>query len=133
MKIAISGAHLTGKTTLVNKLSILLTEYSALEEPYYQLIEDGYEFPASPALEDYEVQLDLSIQQIMNSDEKTIFDRWPLDLLAYIKIHETYPLFEIEDWKEKIDNAMKQLDAVVFVPVDYPDHHPLNHPNNKKS
>ena len=55
MKIAISGAHHTGKTTLGNQMSTLLTGYSFLEEPYYQLLEDGYEFCAKPSVEDYEV------------------------------------------------------------------------------
>ena len=121
MKIAISGAHHTGKTTLGNQLSTLLTGYYFLEEPYYQLIEDGYEFCAIPSVEDYEVQLELSIQQIIDSDKKTIFDRCPLDFLAYIKIHKNSNFFKIKDWKEKIDDAMNQLDVVVFVPVESPD------------
>ena len=121
MKIAISGAHHTGKTTLGNQLSTLLAGYSFLEEPYYQLLEDGYEFCAKPGVEDYEVQLELSIQQIIDSDEKIIFDRCPLDFLAYIKIHKDSSFFKIEDWKEKIDEALNQLDVVVFVPVESPD------------
>jgi len=121
MKIAISGAHHTGKTTLGNQLITLLTGYSFLEEPYYQLLEDGYEFCAKPGVEDYEVQLELSIQQIIDSDEKTIFDRCPLDFLAYIKIQKNSNFFRIEDWKEKIDDAMNQLNVVVFVPVESPD------------
>ncbi|HPJ40265.1 MAG TPA: AAA family ATPase [Spirochaetota bacterium] len=121
MKIAISGAHYTGKTTLGSQLSTLLTGYSFLEEPYYQLLEDGYEFCAIPGVEDYEVQLELSIQQITDSDEKTIFDRCPLDFLAYIKTHKNSNFFNIEDWKEKIDGALNQLDVVVYVPVESPD------------
>jgi len=121
MKIAISGAHHTGKTTLGNRLSTLLTGYSFLEEPYYQLLEDGYEFCAKPSMEDYEAQLELSIQQLIDSDEKTIFDRCPLDFLAYIKIHKNSGFFKMGDWKEKIDDALNQLDIVVFVPVENPD------------
>lgn len=121
MKIAISGAHYTGKTTLGNQLITRLTGYSFLEEPYNHLLEEGYEFYAKPSVEDYEVQLELSIQQIIDSDEKTIFDRCPLDFLAYIKIHKNSNFFKIEDWKEKIDDALNQLNVVIFVPVESPD------------
>lgn len=121
MRIAVSGAHLTGKTTLAGQLSSQLKGYSLLEEPYYELLEQGHEFSELPGIEDFELQLDESINQIKSSGEKTIFDRCPLDFLSYIQAHKDSRFFEINDWKEKIDDAMDQLDLVVFVPVESPD------------
>jgi hypothetical protein len=121
MRIAVSGAYLTGKTTLAGQLSSQLKGYSLLEEPYYELLEQGHEFSELPGIEDFEMQLDESINQIKSSGENTIFDRYPLDFLSYIQVHKDSRFFEINDWKEKIDDAMDQLDLVVFVPVENPD------------
>jgi uridine kinase len=50
MKIAISGAHRTGKTTLVEELSRALPAYGVVDEPYYLLEEEGHEFAEMPSL-----------------------------------------------------------------------------------
>lgn len=121
MKIAISGAHLTGKTTLARELASRLKGYSLMEEPYYELLEQGHEFAEFPGIEDFELQLDESVNQIINSGENTIFDRCPLDFLSYIESHRDSKFFDIEDLEEKIDEAMDRLDLVVFVPVENPD------------
>ncbi len=121
MRIAISGAHLTGKTTLARELASRLKGYSLLEEPYYELLEQGHEFPELPGIEDFELQLNESLNQIINSGENTIFDRCPLDFLSYIEAHKDSDFFDIEDLEDKIDEAMNRLDIVVFVPVESPD------------
>jgi hypothetical protein len=56
MRIAISGSHRTGKSTLIEELAVSLPEYSTVEEPYHLLEEDGHEV-SHPALEDLEQQL----------------------------------------------------------------------------
>lgn len=121
MRIAISGAHLTGKTTLACELASRLKGYSLLEEPYYELLEQGHEFAELPGIEDFELQLDESVNQILNSGENTIFDRCPLDFLSYIEAHKDSQFFDINDLEDKIDEAMDRLDLVVFVPVENPD------------
>ena len=42
MKIAVSGAHWTGKTTLVEELCRALPDHSFMNEPYYLLEEKGH-------------------------------------------------------------------------------------------
>jgi uridine kinase len=44
VRIAISGTHFSGKSTLVGGLSDALPTYSIVEEPYVLLAEEGYEF-----------------------------------------------------------------------------------------
>ena len=121
MKIAISGAHLTGKTTLVEELSISLDAYTALEEPYYSLEEAGHEFCGFPSVEDYERQLEYSIEQILDSEQDTIFDRCPLDFLAYINVHKDSSSFDLDSWSEKVQEAMEQIDLLVITPIENPD------------
>ena len=121
MKIAISGAHFTGKTTLVDELSRSLSDYTALEEPYYLLEEEGHEFSGFPSVEDYERQLEYSIEQILDSEQGTIFDRCPLDFLAYINVHKDSSSFDLDRWSKKVQEAMKQLDVFVITPIEKPD------------
>ena len=57
MRIAISGSHRVGKTTLAEALAAELPGYELVPEPYYLLEEDGHVFAAMPSIEDFELQL----------------------------------------------------------------------------
>jgi hypothetical protein len=121
MKIAVSGAHWTGKTTLVEKLCLALQDHVPMVEPYNLLEEEGHVFPEFPGVEDFELQLDCSIEQIVNCEDNTIFDRCPVDFLAYIVSHPDYDSFDVNTRVPKIQNAMEKLDLLVFVPIEAPD------------
>ena len=119
MKIAITGAHRVGKTTLAEKLQENLTGYDMRMEPYHELEESGYEFSEIPNADDFIVQLEYSIKQILTSDHNVIFDRCPIDFLAYIQaIDETK---NIQSLYTKIESTMKEIDLLVFVPIEEPD------------
>jgi len=119
--MAVSGAHRTGKTTLIEELCRALPDYSGFDEPYYLLEEEGHMFPETPGLEDFELQLAYSIEQIATSDENVIFDRCPADMLAYLLTHSDFESFDLESWLPKIRNTMTRHDLVVFVPIEEPD------------
>lgn len=51
MRIAISGSHATGKSTLVDELARQLDGFVAMPELYYQLEDEGYAFADPPTLE----------------------------------------------------------------------------------
>jgi len=57
MRVGISGAHSTGKTTLTEMLCARLPGHVVADEPYYLLEEEGYDFGFPPSLEDYRAQL----------------------------------------------------------------------------
>ncbi len=122
MRIAISGAHFTGKSTLIASLLEQLPGYISVDEPYFLLEEDGYEFSNPPSLEDFEQQLKRSITVIEKSRNNTIFDRCSLDCLAYaLAVGETSSLEEpidTEDWVQMMENAIQLLDLIVFVPIE---------------
>ena len=121
MRIAVSGTHRAGKTTLVAALAELLPAYEVVGEPYHQLEEEGHEFAEIPSLEDFELQLERSIDCLVDSAENQLFDRCPADLLACLLTHRDADGFDVDDWLPRVEAAMQRLDFVVFVPVEDPD------------
>jgi predicted ATPase len=128
MRIAVSGAHRTGKTTLAEELCRALPGYAAVEEPYHLLEEEGHEFAEMPSLEDFELQLERSIEVLLEDEDDRIFDRCPADLLAYLITHRDCGGFDIARWLPRVRKAMERLDLIVFVPVEQPDRMTVSDP-----
>lgn len=61
MRIAISGTHFSGKSTLIATLLKQFPNFTSVEEPYVLLEEQGYEFSNPPSIEDFEQQLEFSV------------------------------------------------------------------------
>lgn len=118
MRIAISGTHRVGKSTLVEALSDELPEYSIFEEPYDQLVEEGHDFAEMPSVEDFELQLERSIACLEESDPNVLFDRCPADFLGYLLTHSEAEMFDLKRWLPRVRKAMATLDLVVFVPIE---------------
>ncbi|MBS3904746.1 MAG: AAA family ATPase [Simkania sp.] len=122
MRIAISGTHFSGKSTLIAALLEQFPNYTSVDEPYFLLEEDGYEFSNPPSLEDFEQQLKRSVAVIEESRNNTIFDRSPLDYLAYaLAIAESPSLGEsidTEEWIQMMQEAIRLLDFIIFVPIE---------------
>jgi hypothetical protein len=86
MRIGISGTHGTGKTTLAEALCQRLPGHVTTDEPFYLLEEEGYEFAFPPVPDDYRALLARSLR-ILNTPPslpRVVFDRTPLDYLAYL-------------------------------------------------
>ena len=118
MRIAISGAHFSGKTKLIKALVKELSHYRSVEESYYLLNEEGYEFSNPPTVEDFEAQLNYSIKAIENSEDNTLFDRCPLDFLSYALTIQDNEELDTEDWIQRMKGAIEKLDLIVFVPIE---------------
>jgi hypothetical protein len=118
MRIAISGSHRTGKSTLLTELLRLLPTYTAVDEPYRLLEEDGHDFSYPPSIEEFEAQLERSMEEIHRARDEVLFDRCPIDFLAYIAVHEDGDRFDIGAWLPKVCDAVGTLDLVVFVPIE---------------
>lgn len=121
MRIAISGSHLVGKTTLAEALAEVLPRYALVPEPYYLLEEDGQEFAEMPSIEDFELQLERSCQCVLESGRNVIFDRCPLDILGYLITHRDSEVFQLEHWMPRIRESVARLDLIGFVPIEEPD------------
>lgn len=116
MRIAITGSHRVGKTTLAEEIAESLPDYEFINEPYLQLEEEGYLFSEIPTLEDYIEQFNFSVEQLQNSDDNAIFDRCPLDLLAYV--YAVGKKKNISDLYEEMAAAIAEIDLLVFVPIE---------------
>jgi hypothetical protein len=119
MRVAFAGTHRTGKTTLLEAVHARLPAYQHVEEPYRWLEDEGYEFSDPPSAEDFERQLRRSIDSIAASGPRTLFDRCPLDLVAYLQAIDED--FAIDDWLDDIRAGMAALDLVVWLSIETPD------------
>jgi hypothetical protein len=121
LRIAFSGTHRSGKSTLLERVSELLPGYASIEEPYHLLEEEGYETREEPSLDDFEAQLERSLACVEDAADDVLFDRCPADLLAYLLTHADADSFDLDQWTERVVDALSALDLIVFVPVEQPD------------
>jgi nicotinamide riboside kinase len=120
MRVAVSGAHATGKSTLIAELRLHLLDHLVVEEVYHALLDEGQLFGQSPTAEDFEVQLERSCSVLATQRSRdVIFDRCPVDYLAYLAVVGGQD--SLEPWFRLGLQAMKELDLIVFVPVERPD------------
>ena len=121
MRIAVSGSHATGKSTLIAELGRLLPSHEPVDEPYHTLLERGHPFAAEPSREDFEAQLEASIGLVTrHAGPDVLFERCPVDFLAYLR---SLPGADgdVRGWIEASAPALASLDRIVFVPVERPD------------
>lgn len=119
MRIAFTGSHRVGKTTLAEEIAKSLPNYEFKTEPYLQLEEEGYEFSEIPTIDDYIEQFNFSIEQISDSKKDVIFDRCPLDLLAYI--YAKSKTKNIAALYQEMEETISEIDLLIFVPIETPD------------
>lgn len=117
MRVAISGTHGTGKTTLVEALCGHLPGHVAADEPYYLLEEEGYEFQFPPSLEDYRALLACSVRSLCSprSPSGAVFDRTPLDYLAYMAATGADPVEGVDG--APLRPAFASLDLLVIAVI----------------
>ena len=126
MRIAISGSHRVGKTTLAEALAEALPKHELVPEPYYALEEEGHEFAEQPSLEDFELQLERSLKSLQPRAANRVFDRCPLDMIAYLLAHEDAGAFQLDDWMPRVHQLLPTLDLIVYVPIEQPDRIPVD-------
>ncbi|MBZ9938765.1 ATP-binding protein, partial [Mesorhizobium sp. BR1-1-16] len=139
MRIAVTGTHGSGKTTLIEDFVAAHPAYEAVAEPYWRLAERGALFAAKPTTADFEAQLAESCRLILDEarGDNVIFDRSPLDFLAYLDITSADEGFE---WLPqgrlltRITRALETLDLILFIPLTEPDEipHPIEHPTLRR-
>jgi hypothetical protein len=123
VRIAVSGTHVIGKSTLAEALGERLRDHTIVPEPYELLADRGYEFEHPPSVEDFVAQLRQSLAVLRRPAPNLIFDRCPLDFLGYIYASPGVERFDVEPWRRSIAAAMASLDLVVAPRVD-PQHEP---------
>ena len=118
MRIAVSGTHGVGKSTLIDEFLRRHPEFVHEPEPYAMLVEDfGEEFAAEPCVEDFRRQLEFNIERLNHhaANENVIYERCPIDFLAYI--HTLDPQ-SAQALLEPVSESMQHLDLIVYLPFD---------------
>jgi hypothetical protein len=126
MRIAVSGTHYIGKSTLIEDFIKLHPDYKSEIEPYYQLQdEQTMELSLEPSLDSLLEQLDFSIHQVNEclNEKNIIFDRCPVDFLAYAMCALSQDSIDINDSEvserfDEIKIALNNLDLIVFLPIN---------------
>ncbi len=122
MRVAVSGTHATGKSTLVVELARHLPGYRVVEEPYYKLLDEGELFAGVPSTDDFEQLLARSVAELeAERARKVLFDRCPADYLGYLAALGGVAESRVAPWFNRVCDAIATLDLVVFVPIERPD------------
>ncbi|RAJ08655.1 AAA domain-containing protein [Chitinophaga skermanii] len=114
MKIAIVGTHQVGKTTLAQAVHAELQDYTLLQEPYHDQNEAGI-----PTADDFIQQFNYSIKQVNTGNDRVIFDRCIIDILAYL--HAVSPTLNIQSFFTQAQTAISTIDLFIFIPIEKPD------------
>jgi hypothetical protein len=115
VRIGVSGTHRTGKTTLAGALCEHLPGHVTAGEPYFLLEEEGYEFEFPPSPDDFRALLQRSTRMLETAAAKVVFDRTPLDYLAYLAAAGADP--EDEADPPSLRSALAGLDLLVITPI----------------
>lgn len=126
MRIAVSGTHGVGKTTLIEDFISARPDYMMVQEPYWLMSDEGTPFADGPTSADLELQLDRSCSLLLadRGQSQIIFDRSPLDFIAYLDVvsategHEWSPTGKL---LSRVEKALAAIDLLVFVPLMQPD------------
>ena len=118
MRIAVSGTHGVGKSTLIDEFLRVHSEFVHEPEPYTVMVEDfGEEFSSEPCVEDFVRQLQFNIDRLHQHTpgENVIYERCPSDFLAYIHALDTKIANGLRD---EVSEAMQHLDLIVYLPFE---------------
>ncbi|MFC9473389.1 AAA family ATPase [Nocardia sp. NPDC056952] len=127
MRIGVSGPHGTGKTSLVEELCARLERgHTAIQEPYVLLEEEGYEFAYPPVAADYWAQLRYAMRLLGDPAPAAVYDRTPLDFLAYLAAIGVDAEAGIDE--TALRTALASLDLLVIVPITAETEHVLPTP-----
>ena len=126
MRIAISGTHCCGKSTLIDEFLLAHPDFAHEPESYEALQEEyGETFGADPCADDFLRQLEHNVGRLRRnaSGGRVIFERSPVDYLAYM-----FALAELGRDREAnrvaenslgmAQEAILLLDLVVFLPAN---------------
>ena len=125
MRIAVSGTHFMGKSTLIEDFIKKHPNYKCEIEPYYKLQDEKtMELSLEPSLDSLLEQLDYSIEQLNQhaNEHHIIFDRCPIDFIAYAMCAPDHDSVDINDSEiserfPEVKEALNNLDLIVFLPI----------------
>lgn len=126
MRVAVSGTHCCGKSTLIDHFLIAHPAFAHEPEPYTVLQEDyGEIFAAELSADDFYRQLEFNIERLRRyqSNQRVIYERCPLDFLAYLlalnDLHrDKGASLLVERTLDMIQEGLDRLDLIAFLPLE---------------
>ena len=126
MRVAVSGTHCCGKSTLIDEFLVTHSSFAHEPEPY-EVLEQNYgeAFAEEPYLDDFHRQLAFNDERLRQykAGDRVIYERSPVDFLAYMLAfndlrREVGPTQLIEESLAIVTDALQLLDLIVFLPLD---------------
>lgn len=123
MRIAVSGSHCSGKTTLVEDFLQRHPEYAHEPEPYELAEAQGAAFSAELTAADVWQQLEISVERLSGygAGSKVIAERSPIDFLAYLEALHTLgredPSRMFDSARDLVRRGMEHIDLLVVLPL----------------
>jgi hypothetical protein len=126
MRIAVSGTHCCGKSTLIDAFLIAHPDFAHEPEPYIVLQEDyGEIFASEPSADDFYRQLEFQVDRLhcYKPGDLVIYERSPVDFFAYLlalnDLHKDSQTMQlIESSYDIVRDAIQLLDVIVFLPLN---------------
>lgn len=127
MRIAISGAHNTGKTTLVKSFLYTWDNYETPEKTYRDILKEqnlDHSSKTTPETQTAILNYFLDeLQKYSSVDDKVVYDRCPLDTLAYtIYAHgkglDGFDNKYVQDQIKLVRESMRFLDIIFICKFD---------------
>ena len=107
------------KSTLIDEFLRAHPGFVHEPEPYTVLVEDfGEEFSEEPGVEDFQRQLEFNLERLKHHtrEARVIYERCPIDFLAYIAVLDTK---SAESALDQVIEGMQHLDLIVYLPLDH--------------
>lgn len=120
MRIAVSGTHASGKSTLVADFAAAHPQYETMPDPF-ELIDEQVDQPTAGMLLR---QLRLSADRLEDTDSPDVIaERSPLDFLAYLlalgELDRATASHEVlERARELTASALRHVDLLVVLPLN---------------
>lgn len=119
MRIVVSGTHASGKSTLISDFGLTHPEYSRLDDPFDDLLDEGeITGPAS-----FLAQLTISAERLAECrDVDLIAERGPIDFLAYLLAWEELGRGAVNGGllaraMDRTAAALQDIDLLVVLPA----------------
>ena len=122
MRIAVSGSHCCGKSTLAADFLAAHPEYAHEPEPY-EWLEEIEPLAGTPSADDFVRQLAFGVERLRGfaPGARLIVEHSPADFIAYLRALGAHDL--ANGSLPVAEEGLRHLDLIVYVPaeIDVPD------------